>query len=201
MIEKKYGGRAQVEDGLNGLYTRILVRRLGRGRGTEGYGNARALENTWARVTERQANRLHKERIAGDSPDDFYFMKEDLIGPEPLGAMRKSAAWKELQGLIGLQAVKESVKTLVDRVHLNYQRELNEKPPVEVSLNRVFLGSPGTGKTTVGKLYASILVDLGLISKREGKISTSLQHSLRVARRIGISCVVFAKFVLVIVRG
>src|SRR5215471_9240003 len=70
MVERKYGGHAKAEDGLDGLYVRILIRRLGRGRGTEGYGNARALENVWARVTERQANRLHKERIAGDNQDD-----------------------------------------------------------------------------------------------------------------------------------
>ncbi|KAH8702661.1 hypothetical protein GQ44DRAFT_51350 [Phaeosphaeriaceae sp. PMI808] len=38
LIGKKYGGRADVEDGLKGLYVRILVRRLGRGRGRKGTG-------------------------------------------------------------------------------------------------------------------------------------------------------------------
>src|SRR5580700_9446441 len=44
-IHKKYHGKMQVEDGVQGLYTRIAVRRLGRGRGREGFGNARALQN------------------------------------------------------------------------------------------------------------------------------------------------------------
>jgi hypothetical protein len=169
LIEKKYRGRANIEEGISGLYARIAVRRLGRGRGREGYGNARALENMWAKISERQASRLQRERAAGGKPDDFLFTKHDLNGPEPSGAVRDSAAWKELQGLIGLKAVKESIKGLVDRLQMNYERELQEKHPIEVSLNRIFLGSPGTGKTSVGKLYGAILADMGLLSKSEGR--------------------------------
>jgi len=171
LLDKKYNGRAKIEGGLQGLFARIFIRRLGRGRGSEGYGNARSLENAWAKVTERQASRIHQERVVGEVPDDFFFAKEDMIGPEPHGAIHQSKAWNNLQSLIGLQAVKDSVKALVDRIQLNYLRELEEKRPIEVSFNRIFLGSPGTGKTTVGKLYASILVDLGLLSKREGEVS------------------------------
>jgi len=166
-IRKRYGGKMRVEGGLEGLYARIAVQRLGRGRAREGFGNARALENVLARISERQADRLQRERAAGTTPDDFLFEKEDLIGPEPSKAVVESAAWKELQGLIGLKAVKESMQGLLDRIYTNYQRELEEKEIIEVSLNRVFLGSPGTGKTSVGKLYGQVLADMGLLSNGE----------------------------------
>ncbi|KAH6625605.1 P-loop containing nucleoside triphosphate hydrolase protein [Boeremia exigua] len=166
-VSKKYHGRMKVEDDFSGLYVRIVARRIGRGRGREGFGNAREVQNKIAQIAERQAKRLRKQRRARIPTDDHYLTKEDLIGPEPAVALQNNVAWSKLHKLIGLQSVKETVQSLLDGIQTNYLRELDEKPLVEYSLNKCFIGSPGTGKTSVAKLYGKVLADLSLLSNGE----------------------------------
>lgn len=166
-IDKKWRGRMKIEGGPRGLYCRIVSRRIGRGRGKDGFGNARAVENMRSRIAERQANRLRGDRKKKGTVDDLLLTKEDLIGPEPAQELENCSAWNKLQAMIGLSDVKRTVQALLDSIQFNFQRELEEKPLVEFTLNKVLLGSPGTGKTTIAKLYGQILADIGMLSSSE----------------------------------
>ena len=139
-IANQYGGRMVLEDGPHGLYARIVARRIGRGRGKAGFGNARAVENALSIFYTRQAKRLRVERRAGSIPDDFLLTKGDLIGPEPSDVLSNNTTWKKLQGMVGLSSVKDSIRALFNSIQFNYQQELKEEQLVDFSLNKVFLG-------------------------------------------------------------
>jgi len=76
-----------------------------------------------------------------------------------------SALMAQLTNLVGLDAVKHDVTTMTNQVRIRQIRAERGLPAPPMSNHLVFSGNPGTGKTTVARLLASIYGAVGALEK------------------------------------
>lgn len=96
-----------------------------------------------------------EDRSEGGEEGDSVNVKKPIEG-DP---------YKELDELIGLDAVKAEVRSLANYVKVQKQRQEKGLKTPNLSYHLVFTGSPGTGKTTVARIVARIYKDLGILKK------------------------------------
>ncbi|MEI3613563.1 AAA family ATPase [Pseudogracilibacillus sp. SO30301A] len=124
-------------------------------------GNGRLARRVIEDAITKQAVRTMQETNLSDEELNLLLLED--FGLEEKAPFDLES---ELQSIIGLDHVKDMVRTLYRQELINKKRrEMNPAFKHKQSLNFIFTGNPGTGKTTIARVIADLFKNIQVLKK------------------------------------
>jgi SpoVK/Ycf46/Vps4 family AAA+-type ATPase len=171
------------------------------------FGNARFVEDLLERAKQQMAMRvmsrkrparLTKHELSEIQVSDVVSLRpktEIAIPYIPIDEAMLAEAMMELEGLVGIENIKERIHEMVNLVR--FYKETGRNVLSGFSMHTILVGNPGTGKTTVARILARIYKALGILERghivetdRQGLVAgyvgqTAIKTSEKIDEAIG----------------
>ena len=109
----------------------------------------------------QEKHRLQEQTAGGEKPKEGDAEKPDAEEKKP----DFDELMAQLDSLVGLDDVKKDIKNLMNLVKVRRLRKENGLPIPPMSLHMLFMGNPGTGKTTVARIISGLYAAIGVLEK------------------------------------
>jgi len=123
-------------------------------------GNGRLVRNICDEIVKKQSNRLFGKNNSKEEYETLLI--EDI--PESFANAKEYDLEADLAKVVGLESVKNYIRQLQANVKMNQVRkQMGMQAADGQTHHMIFAGNPGTGKTTMARIVADVLSNLGVI--------------------------------------
>ena len=141
---------AKAEEMLPKVFDKMYLKR------SDTFGNAREVRNLFDLAVKRQ-------RLRNATDDVLTYA--DIVGEDATEEISVDDIMKEFDGFVGMQSVKDAVRRIAKEIAVQKQLiEMGEAAEGLTKYNFILTGNPGTGKSTVARIFGKVFKALGVTS-------------------------------------